>query len=65
MSNYKGLYIKLYHNEDKDVIECLDQQENKQAFIKSLIRKYQMKCKLNAEYGKGVCDESIREGDKH
>ena len=45
MGNYKTdkinarfYAIKLYHNTDADIIQQLDQQENKQAYLKALIR---------------------------
>lgn len=45
MGNYKTDKInarfyamKLYHNTDADIIKHLDRQENKQAYLKSLIR---------------------------
>lgn len=31
--------VKLNHNTDADILEHLDQQENKQRYIKALIRK--------------------------
>ena len=36
--NTKGLYLKLNKNTDIDIIEHLSGQENKQGYIKSLIR---------------------------
>lgn len=36
--NYKGVYLKLNKEEDKDVIDRLDDQTNKQGYIKRLIR---------------------------
>lgn len=36
--NCKTYLLKLSKNTDADVIELLDQQENKQGFIKGLIR---------------------------
>ena len=35
---YKGVYLKLNKKDDEDVIERLQKQENKQGYIKSLIR---------------------------
>ena len=35
---YKGVYLKLNKTDDKDVIDRLDDQENKQGYIKRLIR---------------------------
>ena len=35
---YKGVYLKLNKEDDKDVIGRLNQQENKQGYIKGLIR---------------------------
>ena len=35
---YKGVYLKLNKEDDKDVIERLQEQENKQGYIKGLIR---------------------------
>lgn len=36
--DYKGIYLKLNKEDDKDVINRLQQQENKQGYIKNLIR---------------------------
>ena len=36
--NYKGYYLKLNKEQDADVIERLDAQENRQGYIKGLIR---------------------------
>ena len=36
--DYKGLYLKLNKVNDKDVIDRLDTQANKQGYIKDLIR---------------------------
>lgn len=36
--NTKRLYIKLNKNNDKDILEHLDTQLNKQGYIKDLIR---------------------------
>ena len=38
MSNHIGLYIRLHKEHDKDIISCLATKENKQGFIKNLIR---------------------------
>ena len=35
---YKGVYLKLNKKDDQDVIERLQKQENKQGYIKNLIR---------------------------
>lgn len=35
---FKGLYLKLNQVNDKDVIDRLDEQDNKQGYIKGLIR---------------------------
>lgn len=37
-NNTKGLYLKLNKNTDIDIIEHLSGQENKQGYIKLLIR---------------------------
>lgn len=37
-NNTKGFYIKLNLKKDMDIISFLDKQENKQGYIKSLIR---------------------------
>lgn len=37
-ANTKRLYIKLNRNTDDDILEYLDKIENKQGFIKELIR---------------------------
>lgn len=34
----KGLYLKLNKETDKDILAHLDKQENKQGYIKKLIR---------------------------
>lgn len=36
--NYKGYYLKLNKKQDADVIDRLDAQENRQGYIKGLIR---------------------------
>ena len=38
LAPYKGLYLKLNTVNDKDVIERLNKQPNKQGYIKDLIR---------------------------
>ena len=35
---YKGIYLKLNKEDDVDVIDRLQEQENKQGYIKGLIR---------------------------
>ena len=35
---YKGIYLKLNKEDDNDVIGRLEKQENKQGYIKRLIR---------------------------
>lgn len=35
---YKGIYLKLNKEDDEDVIDRLEKQENKQGYIKGLIR---------------------------
>lgn len=35
---YKGIYLKLNKEDDEDVIDRLQKQENKQGYIKGLIR---------------------------
>ena len=37
-SDYKGIYLKLNKGGDKDIIERLNDQDNKQGYIKDLIR---------------------------
>lgn len=37
-NNTKGMYLKLNLKTDKDIIERLDKEENKQGYIKQLIR---------------------------
>ena len=37
-AEFKGLYLKLNTVNDKDIINRLGQQENKQGYIKDLIR---------------------------
>ena len=37
-SYYKGIYLKLNKGGDKDIIQRLDDQDNKQGYIKDLIR---------------------------
>ena len=36
---HKGLYLKLNKVNDRDIIDRLDNQNNKQGYIKELIRK--------------------------
>ena len=36
--NYKGYYLKLNKDDDKDIIERLEAQANKQGYIKALVR---------------------------
>ena len=36
--NYQGLYLKLNQVNDRDVIDRLQDQKNKQGYIKDLIR---------------------------
>lgn len=36
--NYKGYYLKLNREDDKDIIERLEAQANKQGYIKTLVR---------------------------
>lgn len=43
--NTVGLYLKLNKTTDADIIELLAQQENKQGFIKELLREYMKKGK--------------------
>lgn len=43
--NTTGLYLKLNRTTDADIIELLAQQENKQGFIKELLREYMKKGK--------------------
>lgn len=43
--NTIGIYLKLNKTTDADIIEMLEQQENKQGFIKELLRKYMKKGK--------------------
>ena len=38
-ANTKGIYLKLNKNTDADIIERLDESENVQGYIKTLIRK--------------------------
>lgn len=44
-TRYYGL--KLHKEKDSDIISCLDQQENKQAFIKGVIRHWIYKARYN------------------
>ena len=37
-STHHGVYLKLHQVNDKDIIERLDEQKNKQGYIKRLIR---------------------------
>lgn len=43
--NTVGIYLKLNKTTDADIIELLAQQENKQGFIKELLREYMKKGK--------------------
>lgn len=38
INNYKGYYLKLNKTDDADVIERLNKKDNKQGYIKELIR---------------------------
>ena len=38
-ANTKGIYLKLNKNTDADIIERLEESENVQGYIKTLIRK--------------------------
>lgn len=38
-ANTKGIYLKLNKNTDTDIIEYLEEVENVQGYIKTLIRK--------------------------
>ena len=38
-ANTKGIYLKLNKNTDADIIEYLEEVENVQGYIKTLIRK--------------------------
>lgn len=38
-ANTKGIYLKLNKNTDTDIIEHLEEAENVQGYIKTLIRK--------------------------
>lgn len=37
-NTHHGVYLKLHQVNDKDIIERLDEQKNKQGYIKRLIR---------------------------
>ena len=39
-NRYSFLYLAFHKENDKDIIETLDEQENKQGFIKTLIRNH-------------------------
>ena len=39
-SNTKGIYLKLNKKTDADILATLEAQDNKQGFIKALIRAY-------------------------
>lgn len=51
MKNHIGLFLKLHIVNDKDVIDRLQHEDNKQGYIKNLIRKDEIKnegvCKRN------------------
>ena len=36
--NFKGIYLKLNTGSDNDIIKRLDEQNNKQGYVKRLIR---------------------------
>lgn len=36
--NFKGIYLKLNTGSDNDIIKRLDSQQNKQGYVKRLIR---------------------------
>ena len=49
MSNHIGVFIRLHKEHDAKVIERLNQQENKQGYIKGLILK---DLYINSQYKK-------------
>lgn len=46
-NNTRLIQLKLNKKTDADILECLDQQDNRQGFIKMLIRKHM----LNEKFG--------------
>ena len=64
-ATHKGIYLKLNEDTDKDILERLDKQENKQGYIKELIRTdYHLDC-LRDAFNNGLCHaKPTKEGDK-
>ena len=54
-NTHHGVYLKLHQVNDKDIIERLDEQKNKQGYIKRLIRE-----DTAFEH---FCDEAFKEGE--
>lgn len=44
-ANYRQIVIKLHFHYDADIIDALDQSDNKQGFIKNALREYLTKRK--------------------
>ena len=55
MSNKIGIYLKLNKEKDSDILERLDSQENKQGYIKDLIRVDISLDGLRSLYGQQDC----------
>lgn len=53
-NNCTRVSIKLGNKTDADIIECLNRQDNKQGYIKQLIREDISKEKLINEHGYGL-----------
>lgn len=54
-NTHHGVYLKLHQVNDKDIIERLDEQKNKQGYIKRLIRE-------DAAF-EHFCNEAFKEGN--
>ena len=52
-NTHHGVYLKLHQVNDKDIIDRLDKQSNKQGYIKRLIRE-----DVAFEH---ICDEAFKE----
>ena len=53
---FKGIYLKLNQVNDKDIIDRLDKQDNKQGYIKELIRADASLDGLREAFKNGLCE---------
>ena len=68
-AQHVGIYLKLNKGSDKDIIKRLDDQENKQGYIKDLVRTDIALDSLRHSFGEetrvienGQCDNNNTEG---